>query len=603
MKYLDQANSPLSEEQTRLLNQLAEALSPEQQQWVSGYLAALHTQVAGNASPASTTSADTTPTLTILFGSESGNAEALADQAGIDALALGLSAQVFDMADYKARHLRDERNLLIITATHGEGDPPDGARDFYEFLHSRKAPKLAGTGFAVLALGDTSYEHFCQTGRDFDARLETLGGERIQSRIDCDVDYDEPAAHWLEQVLKAFATRIGASTDRPAAAVTGRAATSTVGTDRRHPFAAEVLDSVCMSGRGSVQETWHIELSLEGSGLDYRPGDVLGVIAENREEVVSEILTGLSLSPDQPVAAANGDGEVTLANALRSDYELTTLTPNLVAEWARLSGSDELQALGADDRRSELMAFIEARQLLDLVIEYPLTGIDARALLAMLRRLQPREYSIASSHLTSPGEVHLTVAAVRGQRHGQPRYGVASTWLVDLAVPGERVPVFIRHNKNFKLPADPATPIVMIGPGTGIAPFRAFVQEREEQGATGGNWLFFGNPHFRTDFLYQTEWQRWLADGVLSRIDLAFSRDQADKVYVQHRMREHGAELYRWLQDGAHLYVCGDANRMAKDVEAALEDIVAEHGGLEADGAREYINALQRDKRYQRDVY
>ncbi len=609
MKPPDSRGTPLSDEQMRQLRQLADTLTPEQQQWASGYLIGRPVAAGGKVPPLAAP-ADTVPGLTILYGSESGNSEALAVQAGLNAQALGMPAQVFDMADYKARRLRDERDLLIITATHGEGDPPDGARDFYEFLHSRKAPKLSGLRFAVLALGDSSYERFCQTGRDLDARLEALGADRIQSRIDCDVDFEEVADQWLAQVLKKFAALIGdhagAGTAHPAAATSGRVAGTAKADrprDRRNPIAAEVLESVCLSGRGSVQETWHIELSTEDSGLDYEPGDVLGVIAENREEAVSEILTGLGLAPDQTVAAPEGGGEVTLVDILRRDYELTTLTPKLVTEWARLSGSAELLALCDEARRPELMAFIKVRQLIDLVIEYPLAGIDATALLGRLRRLQPREYSIASSPLATPGEVHLTVAAVRGRRHGQPRYGLASTWLADIAVPGERVPVFIRRNKNFRLPADPATAIIMIGPGTGIAPFRAFVQAREMQGATGANWLFFGNPHFRTDFLYQTEWQRWLADGVLSRISLAFSRDQADKVYVQHRMREQGADLCRWLEDGAHLYVCGDAERMARDVDAALQEIVAEHLGLDEAQAREYIHGLQRDKRYQRDVY
>jgi sulfite reductase (NADPH) flavoprotein alpha-component len=506
------------------------------------------------------------------------------------------------MADYKAKSLRDERLLMIITATHGEGDPPDPALDFHEFLHGRKAPKLPDTKFAVLALGDSSYEHFCQTGREFDARLEALGAERLAERVECDVDYEEPAEAWLEQVLGTVAEHAQAAPDDNVIAFGAsppKAAESRH--DRRNPFHAEVLDSVLLSGRGSPGETHHIELSLEGSGIDYQPGDVLGVVAENREETVAELLDALCLSGDEAVSGRSG--ETTLAGTLTRDHEITTLTPGFVGAWAELAGADDLRELAAEDRRSELMAYLEGRHLIDVVTEYPAAGLDAATLLGMLRSLQPREYSIASSHAANPGEVHLTVSAVRYETHGRSRQGVASTHLADRARPGETVPVYVRANRNFRLPAEPDTPILMIGPGTGVAPFRAFLQEREEQEIEGGSWLFFGAPHQRTDFLYQTEFQRWLRDGVLERMDVAFSRDGPEKVYVQHRLRERGAEVWRWLESGAHVYVCGDAEFMAPDVHRTLEGIVQEHGGRDEQAAREYLRELQREKRYQRDVY
>ncbi|WP_163647897.1 assimilatory sulfite reductase (NADPH) flavoprotein subunit [Modicisalibacter sp. 'Wilcox'] len=593
---LDATNSPLTDAQAADANRLIQALSGDQRTWLSGYLAGLQAASGEGAEPRE--HAAEPHTLTILYGSETGNAEGVAERLGEAALARELPARVVDMADYKPRELRDEHLLLVVTATHGEGDPPDPALDFHEFLHGRKAPRLEGTRFAVLALGDSSYEHFCQTGRDIDARLEALGGERLLERVDCDVDFEEAAEAWRRNVLDAAAAHV---IEAPAAAVAAPAQPA-VTYDRQTPFHAEVLENQILNGRGSEKATHHIELSLEGSGLDYQPGDILCLMPRNREAVAGELLEALRLDPDQTVASHSG--ERTLAQALRDDYEITTLTPAFIEAYAELAEAEALKALLAEGKRGELMDYLHGRHVIDVLEEHPLEGgVDAETLLGMMRRLQPREYSIASSHLANPGEVHVTVAAVRYESLGRARHGVASTFLAEQAEPGETVPVYLRRNKHFRLPEDPDTATVMIGPGTGVAPFRAFLQEREVAGAGGANWLFFGNPHFRTDFLYQTEWQRWLKEGVLDRMDVAFSRDGAHKVYVQDRLRERGAELFRWLEDGAHLYVCGDAERMAPDVHAALVEIVAEHGGRSAEQAGEYLKQLQRDKRYQRDVY
>ncbi|MDW5375792.1 assimilatory sulfite reductase (NADPH) flavoprotein subunit [Halomonas sp. HP20-15] len=597
-KALDTTNSPLTDEQAAEVNRLVARLSGDQRTWLSGYLAGLQA-VSGEARAPREATAEQ-HTLTILYGSETGNAESVAQQAGEQALARGLPARVVDMADYKARELRDERLLLVVTATHGEGDPPDPALDFYEFLHGRKAPKLAEARFAVLALGDSSYEHFCQTGRDLDARFEALGAQRLIERVDCDVDFDEAAGQWIERALDAVGEHI---VEAPASAMPAAVAEPAgVSYDRHNPFQAEVLENQILNGRGSEKATHHIELSLEGSGIDYRPGDILCLMPRNREEVAAELLEALSLDPQQTVPSHAG--ERPLAEALRDDYEITTLTPAFVEAYAELAEAEALHALLAEGKRGDLMAYLHGRHIIDVINEHPLSGgLDAETLLGMMRRLQPREYSIASSHLANPGEVHVTVAAVRYESHGRQRHGVASTFLAEQAEPGETVPVYLRRNKHFRLPENPDTPIVMIGPGTGVAPFRAFLEEREVSGAGGANWLFFGNPHFRTDFLYQTEWQRWLKDGLLTRMDVAFSRDGPEKVYVQDRLRERGAELYRWLEDGAHVYVCGDAERMAPDVHAALVEIVAEHGGHSFEQAGEYLKQLTRDRRYQRDVY
>ncbi|WP_136065163.1 assimilatory sulfite reductase (NADPH) flavoprotein subunit [Modicisalibacter radicis] len=596
-KALDATNSPLTDEQAAEVNRLVARLSGDQRTWLSGYLAGLQA-VSGEAGAPREAAAEQ-HTLTILYGSETGNAESVAQQAGEQALARGLPARVVDMADYKPRELRDERLLLLVTATHGEGDPPDPALDFYEFLHGRKAPKLGEARFAVLALGDSSYEHFCQTGRDLDARFAALGAQRLIERVDCDVDFDEAAEQWIHSALDAVGEHV---VEAPTAATSVVAEPAGISYDRRNPFQAEVLENQILNGRGSEKATHHIELSLDDSGIDYQPGDILCLMPRNREEVAAELLEALSLDPQQTVASHAG--ERPLAEALRDDYEITTLTPAFVEAYAELAEAEALHALLAEGKRGDLMAYLHGRHIIDVINEHPLSeGLDAETLLGMMRRLQPREYSIASSHLANPGEVHVTVAAVRYESHGRQRHGVASTFLAEQAEPGETVPVYLRRNKHFRLPEDPDTPIVMIGPGTGVAPFRAFLEEREVSGAGGANWLFFGNPHFRTDFLYQTEWQRWLKEGLLRRMDVAFSRDGPEKVYVQHRLRERGAELYRWLEEGAHLYVCGDAERMAPDVHAALIEVVAEHGGRSPEQAGEYLKQLQRDKRYQRDVY
>ncbi len=600
-KGVSDSNSPLTSEQAGRLNQLVESLAPDQALWISGYLAGLHAAGAGTEAPSQP--ADAAPTLTILYGSETGNAERVAEQAGEYAESRGLTARVQDMADYRPRDLKKEKFVLLVTATHGEGQPPDPAEEFYEFLHSRKAPKLPDTAFAVLSLGDSSYEYFCQTGKDLDARLAELGAERIADRVDCDVDYDEPAGEWIRTAVGALAERMTAAPAGDASNVvsfTGQgAAAEAPAYGRDNPFPAEVLENLKLTGRGSSKETRHLELSLEDSGLAYEPGDVLCVVAENRSREVEDLLAATGLDGDTLVEGPRG--EVTLAEALRRDYEITTLTPPFLKAYAELAGSDELQRLLTDTKA--LADYRWGRHILDVVREFPAEGLTPQGFVAMLRKLQPREYSIASSYNANPDEVHLTVAAVRYNSYGRERHGVASTHLADQVEPGDTVPVYVRRNKNFKLPSDPDTSIIMVGPGTGVAPFRAFVEEREYQGAGGRNWLFFGEQHFRTDFLYQIEWQRWLRQGVLTRLDLAFSRDQAEKRYVQHRLLEQGRDLYAWLQEGASFYVCGDAERMAPDVHDALQRIVAREGGLSAERAADYVKTLQREKRYQRDVY
>ena len=603
---LNEHSTPLTEEQAEQLNRLVQTLSPQQATWVSGFLAGINWANQGmpQTKAAALTASREQPQLTILYGSQTGNSETLAKQAYDKAVARGFTASLKDMGDYRKTQLKNEQNLLVVVSTHGEGDPPDNAQELHEFLHGKKAPRLDNLRFSVLALGDTSYENFCQIGRDFDQRLESLGGQRAYSRVECDVDYEDAADGWIEGALDAFAEHLKAPL--PITAVSAPQTVAASGKvsslyNKKNPFAAAVLDNFILNGRGSAKETRHVELSLEGSGLVFEPGDSLGVMPSNCPDLVAELIQTLKLKPDEPVVTH--EGEMTLQNALSHAYEITTLTRPFIAKYAERAQANELNALLLEDNKKQLTEFIYGRDIIDLVQRFPVEGITPGEFIGLLRKLPPRLYSIASSYQANSDEVHLTIAAVRYESYGRPRKGVASVHFAERLAEGDTVPIYVDANKNFKLPADPNAPIIMIGPGTGVAPFRAFVEEREALDAGGQNWLFFGDQHFTTDFLYQIEWQRWLKDGVLTRMDVAFSRDTEHKVYVQHRMLEKSKDLYAWLQEGAYLYVCGDAERMAHDVHAALIAIVAKEGGVSSQKAGEYIKGLQKDKRYQRDVY
>lgn len=590
------ANSPLTDDQARRLKELVADLDDRQLDWVSGFLAGL--RAAGGEQPAAIDeqAADNAPSLTVLYGSQTGNAEGVAEMLGEQARARGLQAKVVDLAEYKARNLKNESFVAVITSTHGEGDPPDNALDFHEFLHGRKAPKLDGVHSGVLALGDTSYEHFCQTGRDFDARLRELGATALTERVDCDVDFDDAAEAWVESLLQAVEAQAG---EQVSATRTAPAASTQSSYNRRNPFPAPVLENLVLNGRGSNKDTRHIELSLEDSGLTYQPGDAVGVYPQNPPQLVASLIEQCGLDPDERVSL--GDSEDSVANALQHYREISILTRPLMEQWAELSGSSELQERVAD--HAALMEWMQGRDLLDLVQAYPIAELDANTLVSMLRKLPPRLYSIASSQAVVEDEVHITVAPLRFESRGREREGVASTWLADRLEDEATVPVYIDANKHFKLPDDDNAAVIMIGPGTGVAPFRAFMQEREERGAEGRNWLFFGERHFHTDFLYQSEWLAWRRRGLLDRITVAFSRDQEQKCYVQHRIRECGAELWQWIEEGAYIYVCGDADAMAPEVNEALIDVVAEQGHRTREEASEFLRDLAREKRYQRDVY
>lgn len=596
-------NSPFNQEQADLLNRLLPTLTEAQKMWLSGYLTASQSTSAEGTPDVSTAApAQAEQTIskdvTILYGSQTGNAQGLAENTGKTLEAKGFNVTVSSMNDFKPNNLKKLENLLIVVSTHGEGEPPDNALSFHEFLHGRRAPKLENFRFSVLSLGDSSYEFFCQTGKEFDVRLAELGGERLYPRVDCDLDFEEPANKWLKGVIDGLSEAKGHSAS---AAVPAEAPAGTSPYSRTNPFKAEVLENLNLNGRGSNKETRHLELSLEGSGLTYEPGDSLGIYPENDPELVDLLLNEFKWDASESVTV-NKEGETRpLREALLSNFEITVLTKPLLKQAAELTGNDKLKALV--ENREELKAYTQGRDVIDLVRDFGPWNLSAQEFVAILRKMPARLYSIASSLSANPDEVHLTIGAVRYEAHGRERKGVCSVLCSERLQPGDTIPVYLQSNKNFKLPQNQETPIIMVGPGTGVAPFRSFMQEREETGAKGKSWMFFGDQHFVTDFLYQTEWQKWLKDGVLTKMDVAFSRDTEEKVYVQNRMLEHSKELFQWLEEGASFYVCGDKTNMARDVHNTLVEIVETEGKMSREEAEAYLAEMKKQKRYQRDVY
>ena len=593
----------LSQEQWQQVQSLSTTLTPDQARWLSGYFAGLDAgmKLAGGVPLGVPEAPSSQRTLTILYGTETGNCRDLAKTLAASAAAKGLKAETFDMADYKQRRLKDEQDMLMVVSTYGEGDPPQPSVGFFEFLEGRKAPKLEGVRYSVLALGDSTYEKYCEAGKRVDARLEELGAKRIHDRVDCDIDYEEPAAAWSRAVVDLLAADLAAA--GPALAVPAMAAAPAAASayDKKNPFRATVIENMTIVGRHSSKETRHIEIDLSGSGLTYEPGDALGIAAVNDAAVVEQLLGATGLAGDAPVTV-KGES-LPLAEALRSRFEISIASPRFIDQWAKLTGSAELEQLRTDEQKAERMLFLHNNHVVDIVRQFPLRGVEPETFLAGLRPLQPRLYSIASSLAAAPDEAHLTVAPVRYELHREKRAGVASSQLAERLDIGETVPVYIQHNPHFALPKSGA-PIVMIGAGTGVAPYRGFCQEREVTGNGGKSWIFFGERNFRSDFLYQTEWQQWLKDGVLTRMDVAFSRDPGKpKTYVQHRMLEQAKDLYAWIEEGAHVYVCGDEKSMARDVHETLIEIVAQEGRVTRETAEAYVKNLASDHRYQRDVY
>jgi sulfite reductase (NADPH) flavoprotein alpha-component len=570
----------------------------DQRTWLDGFFAGLDLAKERYAAPAATMTVD------ILYGSQTGNAETVAEDLAGALRAGGLGATTAELDSAGTGALLSGNHVVIVTSTYGEGDMPDNAGLFWEALSATDAPRLDSLRYAVLALGDSGYDDFCQAGRDIDIRLEQLGGTRTAARVDCDVDFEDVAAHWSEGLVASLVAEAPAGTGAPAgqsASAGSAGASDRPRWNRKNPFPARLVTNRLLSGDGSAKEIRHLEFDLADSGITYQAGDALNVMPVNDPALVDALLGHLGLDGTTPV-----DG-TPLQEVLLRHREIRSPSRDLIAALAELDPRSDLADVVRRDDRAALDSFLWGRDVLDL-----LTGSagstppawDAATLVGLLRPLQARQYSISSSPLAHPHSIHLTVAAVRhGTSGGREHGGVCSTYLADRVGDGDVTGIWLQPNTSFSVPADSDRPVIMVGPGTGIAPFRGFLHERASSGAAGGNWLFFGDQHESTDAIYGDELADLSGRGVLTTLSTAYSRDQAEKVYVQDRMRQEAAELFRWLEDGAYFYVCGDASRMARDVEDALLEIIAGQSGCDADGAADYLAALKKDKRYVRDVY
>ena len=571
----------------------------DQKYWLAGFLAGLHSRLLvleDKQQPAAGTGAAATTQLHILYGSQTGNAEALAQTAAKSARAKGLVPVVQALGDVDVDVFATMRHVLIVTSTYGEGEMPDNAQLFWDAISASTAPRLEQMHFAVLAIGDTGYDGFCQAGKFIDMRLEQLGAKRVVDRIDCDIDFEEPSSEWLNSSMPQFAASAGSSgtvlESAPEAPVIP-------GSNKSNPYAAALITNKRLSGEQSAKDIRHFEFDLSDSGLKYEAGDALGVIPVNEPSLVSLLLTQLNADYETPVPGFDRS----LGDLLTYQFEISEPSRKLI-EWVGLNTTNqELRHVLQHDDKDALGVWLWGKDTLDLLQLELTRTLAVPEFVALLRPLQHRAYSISSSSKAHPDQVHLTVASVRYHSGGRNRGGVCSTYLAERVRRGEKPAIFISPNKSFRVPANNSAPLIMVGPGTGIAPFRAFLQERQATGAQGKNWLFFGDQHQEHDFIYQDELLAWRDNGLLTRLDLAFSRDQEKKIYVQSRMLEQGAELYAWLQEGAYFYVCGDASRMAKDVDNALYEVVRQFGGLSTERAADYVDQLKKEKRYLRDVY
>jgi sulfite reductase (NADPH) flavoprotein alpha-component len=627
---INELSKKMSHDLNKAVQEMGGSLSKEQVSWMAGYFAGANEAyrqlaqsfaslatgalpVAGHmGAPVAVPVAAAAPVagvlpekgLTLLFSSHSGNGKGFSKHIRSEMEARGIPLKISDMASFKPRDLKNEKCLLIIVSTHGEGVPPPSAMEMFDYLNSARAPRLEGLRYSILALGDKSYVHFCKAGVDLDNRLTELGAHRLAERVDCDVDFQDEAESWLKNVVTVLQKDAGSSA-MPVVAVAPVVPAMVKSVEdkpvsktynMRNPFQATVLSKVNLNAAGSEKETYHVELSLEGSGLTYLPGDSCGLISQNAPKLVNELLYRLGLDGNEIIEAQRGK---LLAEVLK-DYEITVLTPDVLKKHNTFAASPALNEVIFDV--GKLREYLYGRDFIDLMNEYPVK-YTAADLLTVLRPIPARLYSIASSPLTYPDEAHLLVSVVRFNAFGRNKEGVASTFWADRILENGKVPVYIKSNEGFRLPSDPKASIIMVGPGTGVAPFRSFIEERAALGHTGRNWLFFGNPHFTTDFLYQTEWQTHLNEGRLTRMDVAFSRDQQDKIYVQHKLIKQAREIYSWMSEGAYIYVCGDMRRMAPDVNAAFVEIYEKEGGMDHERAVETVKGFKKNGRYLEDVY
>ena len=596
-----QHNNPLP---TEILN-LLPTLTPLQLAWLSGYAwsqaSGVEQPLVGQHLAANLTALSAEPfSITVLSGSQTGNAKSVADKVAAELTEAGIAVKRVALKDYKAKTIADEKYLLLVTSTQGEGEPPEEGVVLHKLLNGKKTPKLTELQFAVLGLGDSSYPNFCQAGKDFDQRFAELGATRLFERVDADLDYSATAEQWIRDIVAIIKEK--AAQASPVVQSIATATTALVAKESQYnkanPFPATLITNQKITGRQSDKDVRHLEFDLAGSDLHYQAGDALGVWFDNDPKLVDEVL---SLAQIDPTTEVTIEGKAqTISTALLSHLELTQNTPAFVKGYAALANNEQLNDLVADNQA--LQELVLRTPIVDVLHKFP-AKLTAEQLVSLLCPLTPRLYSISSSPAEVGEEVHLTVGVVRFEHEGRARSGAASSFLADRVEEDGAVRVFVEHNDNFRLPNDMTKPIIMVGSGTGVAPFRAFMQQRVADEASGKNWLIFGNPHFASDFLYQTEWQQFAKEGFLHKYDFAWSRDQEKKIYVQDKIRENSTALWQWLQEGAYFYVCGDASKMAKDVEQALLDVIAKEGNLSPDEAEDYLNELREEKRYQRDVY
>lgn len=589
--------NPFTPDQQQVLSQLLQGATPDQLYWLSGFISGLSEQKIVQAKQVHVqTEAGTANenTLTILYGTHTGHSETIAKNLAQEAQSKGIGVKLCSLDDYKIRDLAKERRLALIVSTHGEGEPPLMAEALHEYLKNGNA-KLPQLNYTVLALGDRSYKHFCQTGIDFDQAFKAAGGKELLPIVTCDVSYEAEAGQWIRQVLECLPlTEHHVKHHQTEAKPLAQKSVYS----RQNPFLATLIDQRRITGRGSDKEVWHVALSLEGSGLQYEPGDAVGIFPNNPPELVQQIIDFTGFAPNTTITTRYDD--VTLYEALYHYFEITLLTRKVLFDYSGIVKHPALLQLLDDDQALE--EYANQHDLLDLLHDFP-GKISPHQLVSTLRYLPPRMYSISSGAAANPDEVHLTIAKVQHTHRERLRKGACSSFIAERLPANGKIPLFIEKNNNFRLPENDDVPLIMIGAGTGIAPYRSFLQDLEELEKKNKTWLFFGERTFTNDFLYQVEWQHLLKKGTLGRIDLAFSRDQEQKVYVQHKLRENGDALYEWLQQGAHLYICGDRKKMFHDVQQTLLEIIQNQGGISQEKAREYLKQLKREKRLQTDVY
>lgn len=586
-------SNPLSDKQRNALNELLKQITTEQLYWLHGFFEGRLSGLSGNlaASPASFSAPETIANLTVLYGSETGHSQELAEKLAAKATNRNIAAKVVSMYDYDFQNIRNEENLAIIVSTHGEGDPPDMAVDFYKFVTTKNAPKLGKLNYSVLALGDKSYRNFCKTGEDIDIAIKSLGAFRITPMVKCDVDYEVNADIWMNNLL------VNITPSENSENAEAKTEDTVVEYSKKNPFMATVLEKVKINGDESDKEVYHLELCIEDSGLTYEPGDSVGIYARNPESLVELILQKTGFDPEHQVTLESG--EMSIKDALTHHLEITVLSFDTLEKYFDVTQNNDLENLLDDDQL--LDDYLFGHDLLDLLEDFPFEWTPNQ-LVEILRQLPPRLYSIASSQDKVGDQIHITVSVVRYERKKRLRNGACSSHLADNIEIDDQVPVYIEKNPSFKLPLN-GSKIIMVGAGTGIAPYRAFLQQRENDNKSGGTWLFFGDRRYNSDFLYRDDWQKWLETKHLEKMELAFSRDQEDKVYVQHKLFDNQQEIYRWIEDGAYFYLCGDMKRMARDVNKTLLEIIKTQGGVSIEKATEYLRNLKREKRFQQDVY